>query len=463
MSLSLRREIFNKLFKSRNKMKKFFFACIYLMACFFCTLVILEIVFIFTIDMLPLKLHPHLRGKGVDILVQTSKHSVIPKDYIAVVGDSYAFGLGDWMREQADKSFFSSPPFQAIHLLHKKTGQDVVAFGQPGAGSISSIVKLITEFRYINSLLAFQIDKPKRILVYFYEGNDIYDNISDLVLRFDESGQDRQLFYNEAYFEKFINNVFLEKDPLFQKKGLIKNFLFSTFLFSGLTPIWNYLNEKFDFYKKFVSMPSKEPLSLKNGGEKKLILKDLMLLRSKTIDHNRISINGNEVQLPIYIEGPPFVGKSTADKAQNITKDYFEMAVYMFEQSVLFLKSHFKEVPIVIIYIPSPFSVYSIKSPFVIFQHFSLLGKYTMVKSDLIPLKSQEICVSIESVSKKHGFKFLDSRKYLRNAAAMGKPVHGPKDWGHFNKNGYEALSEGLWEVLFNKKNSEQQFGCKNN
>ena len=165
-------------------MKKFIFASIYLIVLSLCTLVILEIVFPFTIDMFPLKLHPIL-GKGVNILGQTSKNSVIPKDYLAIIGDSYAVGLGDWKREQVEKSFLSSPPFQSTHILYKKTGQDVVTFGKIGAGSISAAVEAITIFDYINSLWAFQLDKPKRILVYFYEGNDIYDNITDIFYRFE--------------------------------------------------------------------------------------------------------------------------------------------------------------------------------------------------------------------------------------------------------------------------------------
>ena len=435
-------------------MKKFIFVSIYLIVLSLCTLVILEIVFPFTINMFPLKLHPIL-GKGVNILGQTSKNSVIPKDYIAIVGDSYALGLGDWMREQAEKSFFSSPPFQSTHILYKKTGKDVVTFGQMSSGSIPSVVKAITNFEYINSLWAFQLDKPKRILVYFYEGNDIYDNLDDLFFRFDKNGYDREKFYNEVYFKNFINEAFLKQEPLFQKTGLLENFLFSKALISALELNWDYLKKKFDFYKKVVSVPPKI-------GGKHLVLQDMMHLRKKTIDHNQISIGENEIQLPIHIQGPPFVGESISDKNRNIKKEYFDMAVYIFEQSVLFLKDYFKEVPIVIVYIPSPLSIYSIKSPFVFFQHEMMLNKHTLMKSELIPLKSQEICVSIENISKKHDFGFLDSRNYLRNAVAKGKLVHGPKDWTHFNKNGYEALSEGILETSFYETKPGKRFGCKN-
>ena len=34
----------------------------------------------------------------IRVLGQTSKVSVVPKDYIALVGDSYAQGRGDWLK-----------------------------------------------------------------------------------------------------------------------------------------------------------------------------------------------------------------------------------------------------------------------------------------------------------------------------------------------------------------------------
>ena len=130
-------------------MKKFVFAGIYLITCSLCVLVILELIFPFTINMFPLKLHSIL-GRGVDIFGQTSKNSVIPKDYLAIIGDSYALGLGDWKREQVERSFIWSPPFQSGHILYKKTGQDVVTFGKMGSGSIPPVVETISIFDYID-------------------------------------------------------------------------------------------------------------------------------------------------------------------------------------------------------------------------------------------------------------------------------------------------------------------------
>jgi len=404
-----------------------------------------------------LKLHSIL-GRGVDILGQTSKNSVIPKDYMAITGDSYAVGLGDWKREQVKGSFFSSPPFQSTHILHKKTGQDVVTFGKMGSGSIQPVVEMISTFDYLNSLWAFQLDKPKRILVYFYEGNDIYDNITDIFLRFDKNGYDRQLFYNNIYFEKFMREVFLEKDLFAKKNSLVKNFIFAKVLFSALKENWNYLKQKLKFDQKTVSVsPKKDSICFSVSPKAKsehssISTKPRIECRSdlENIDINRISIGENEIQLPIFTQGPPFVGKSIADKENNVTKDYFDMAVYIFEQSLLLLQNHFKEVPIVIVYIPSPLSIYSIKSPFVIYKHWIMLNRYTYMKSELIPFKSQEISKSIQNIARRNNFQFLNSRKHLMKTA-LNIPVHGPKDWNHFNEAGYKTLSKAIIEFSLKK------------
>ena len=159
------------------------------------------------------------------------------------------------------------------------------------------------------------------------------------------------------------------------------------------------------------------------------------------------------------------MGEPLVDKENNVTKDYFDMAVYIFEQSLLMLQNHFKAVPIVIVYIPSPLSIYSIKSPVVIYKHefplnqaFQVPGhvqsgtrdRYTYMKSELIPLKSQEISKRIQNLAKRHHFQFLNSRKHLMKAAS-NIPVHGPKDWTHLNEAGYKTLSKAIIDFSLKK------------
>ena len=61
------------------------------------------------------------------------------KGYIALTGDSYAVGAGDWLIKAQRSSFFELPDYSVAHLIHKKTGIDVVSFGRAGAGSFDGI------------------------------------------------------------------------------------------------------------------------------------------------------------------------------------------------------------------------------------------------------------------------------------------------------------------------------------
>src|SRR5260370_24777948 len=64
------------------------------------------------------------------VLVQTSKVDYAPRDYVAIMGDSYAEGVGDEMLEVNGNDAKS---FHAAHVIHDLTGRDVVTFGHGGA------------------------------------------------------------------------------------------------------------------------------------------------------------------------------------------------------------------------------------------------------------------------------------------------------------------------------------------
>ena len=72
------------------------------------------------------------------------------------------------------------------------------------------------------------------------------------------------------------------------------------------------------------------------------------------------------------------------------------------------------------------------------------------MKSELIPLKSQEISKRIQNLAKRHHFQFLNSRKHLMKAAS-NIPVHGPKDWTHLNEAGYKTLSKAIIDFSLKK------------
>jgi hypothetical protein len=116
---------------------------------------------------LPLRLYGSI-DKNLRILAQSSKKSTLPHEYIAIVGDSYAVGAGDWLEEVRGTSFLGSPSYSPAHLINEKTGIDVVSFGQGGVGSFGGIWKEpISQFLHINSVKNYHLSSPRYVLVFF--------------------------------------------------------------------------------------------------------------------------------------------------------------------------------------------------------------------------------------------------------------------------------------------------------
>ena len=112
------------------------------------------------IGKLPLRLYG-LVDKDLRILAQSSKNNLLPKGYIALTGDSYAVGAGDWLSEVRKRNFFGSPDYSPAHFIFKKTGIDVVSFGQSGAGSFDGIwSEPVTQFLHINSTKDYRLPLP---------------------------------------------------------------------------------------------------------------------------------------------------------------------------------------------------------------------------------------------------------------------------------------------------------------
>ena len=79
-------------------------------ATLFLMLVLGEWLFPKILGKLPLRLYGSI-DKNLRILAQSSKKSTLPHEYIAIVGDSYAVGAGDWLEEIRGTSFFGSPSY----------------------------------------------------------------------------------------------------------------------------------------------------------------------------------------------------------------------------------------------------------------------------------------------------------------------------------------------------------------
>ncbi|MDY7000907.1 MAG: hypothetical protein SVS15_03885 [Thermodesulfobacteriota bacterium] len=343
--------------------------------------------------------------KEVRILCQSSKKSAVPeKNYIALIGDSYALGNGDWLL-QADHGKTSA--FHSAHLIHEQTGRDVITFGRGGAGSIDGIVvEPVEKYFFINNLWGFELPPPKTALIYFYEGNDLNDNLDMLQRRYFPS-YDAHSMEDPKYFRQFMDALSSEAS---QEISWTNNLIFGRFCIKVVDKALNRVLKKI----KHTLAGDDE-----NNGQ------------GDTDPKNKALVEGREVFLPNILQAP----------ALELTQKELDQALYVFEQSVAYLKGFFKDTRIVVVYTPSPLSCYDLVSDSVDIQRYKQ-GK-SVFPSALVGERSDFIAGRVKGVAQKHGLKFIDTRQALQKAAKR-QFIHGPLDWKHLNKKGHEVFAEAI-------------------
>ena len=142
---------------------------------FFSFLIALLIINFILIKITPQKFFPRpLAGSLPNILLTFYPDTYNNKrlnNYIAIIGDSYAQGGGD--------AYLSgTEDYSIAHHLHKSDKKNYLLFARAGYGSISAISNLI-KIHKLSHLSYFikDLNKPDEIVFFFYEGNDLRDNI----------------------------------------------------------------------------------------------------------------------------------------------------------------------------------------------------------------------------------------------------------------------------------------------
>lgn len=359
----------------------------------------------FAFPLVPLKLHAAF-PRGVRVLAQSSKAGAVPHDYIALLGDSYAQGAGDWLLEVNPNR---NPPFHTAHLLRERTGRDVISFGASGAGSLRA---LVTEpagvLGYLHETALFGLDDPALFLVYFYEGNDVEDNVRELALRWDPQ-HDRGTLKDPAAFRTFLETKVIGESPIeIDRRGFrfTDNFLLTRAVLRGIGAVL-----------------------------RREVPEDFEVLDWSQRETNRAEIAGREVPLPDHLQSP----------ALMLSEVDLDAGLHVFEQALAFLRERFPRVSTIVVYLPSPLSAYRITSAEVSIQVEP--GQPAIHPRDALITRSDRICRFVADASQRHGAGFLDSRHTLWPLASQ-QPIHGPLDWKHLNRRGQQALVEAILPAL---------------
>lgn len=427
--------------KTKKKSAKDFLYNLSLLAgSVFFTLLFLELLFPRYLNKLPLMVSTGL-DDGLRILAQTSKKSVFPKNYIALAGDSNAEGVGDWLVDElrVNRYGFTTFDYHSAHVLYRETGRDVVTFGSAGSGSLGGLAaKPVDHFLYLNSLRDFALEKPKELLVYFYEGNDLDNNIRDLNVYY--SGKyDMNRLYETPYFQKFIAEI-PRTTPLFEITSSLKHFFFIRFILKGLENGAREVEVGIRKAKIFFGKTGRDQIS-----EDKVTPKGRKESTPEMI--NKVIVAGKEA----------FFSRHTHTPSMELTEEETRTALHVFEQALLYLKNFFEGTAIKIVYIPSPLSSYDLAPGQVSARSYWDRGN--TFDSGFVTRRSQRLCREVEKIADANQAGFLDTRPFIRKAA-KNEFLHGPKDWEHLNKKGNHVLANAIATAFYDEQNSHGTFGC---
>ena len=411
------------------------------------------------LDKIPLRLYGSIEN-NLRILAQHSKKNLLPNEYTAIVGDSIAVGVGDWLEEVSKNRFFGSPDHSAAHLIHKKTGIDVVSFGRAGAGSFDGIwLEPVTQFLYINSVRGYKLSPPKNFLIFFSEANDVYDNIQFLRQNFKpiREKQPRRIEFKKI--KDFLNIESEKQLNEYSNNGLWKNMIFMRFLFRGTSN----LTKEWFAPKKTCQNPTK-PCHIEKLKKHNLLPKPLpqgkvnmTLLDGKPVKLNEALVNGKKIGLPISLHAPPQFGLTEFQKKLGLTDQLIELSMYVFNDSVTRLASFFPQSKINIIYVPSTVSSYSMVSSHIHYRGY--MQDLDVGETAVAEEKHTKLCKTIKKFAELNNFSFVNTTKKLRQAA-LSDFIHGPLDWDHFNQRGYKVLSDDLAKLFLVKKEGIRMDNC---
>ena len=345
------------------------------------------VIFRFLLPHLSLNLHPHFPDIA-EVFAQTFKVGTVPRDYIALLGDSYAEGQGDGLLAAGgDRARF----VHSAHVLHGLTGRDVVNLGLGGAGSVQAMVRQPARILMGDCFLYPRLDPPRQIFVYFYEGNDLEEN-------------------------GYIAGRVAAEGPV--TRETIARYVGHHY---GTPPT----------FRCFTDL-----------GETAFKMAHFLITNAESFETLRKPSAHNKV----LSDGAPHAAPALQKPPAEMDAGAREAALTVFDVSLEWLRRNFSA-PVTLVYLPSPAAIYRhAESSVDVYTRWPLNEMRAMPAADIYSA-SQRTCDQIRALTLARGARFIDMRPALREAAASAV-IHGPQDWNHFNATGYRVLGETLARTI---------------
>jgi hypothetical protein len=316
------------------------------------------------------------------VLVQSTKAAYLPHNYLAILGDSYGQGLGD---EAVKAGYDEGRWLQAANVVHELTGRDIVTFAKAGAGSAEALVLLPS--RALNGSRSCAIfptlEDPAQVFAYFYEGNDIEDNLRFLTRVRAKYGRS-----DVSDIDAYLSDEFASY-PWWRCQAQLGDVASRLARFA------------YAEYTGELNVPSELPWR-----------------------PDRLRVGEQIIAVP-PLEGP----------AIGVGGEDLEAAIAVLDRSLLWLRERLPHAAITIVYIPSPRALYHHAGPDVEYG--------SGMRAEQILPRSRQLCGLVRAASMRARVGFLDTGPALREAASI-QPIHGPTDWHHFNATGYRILGTAL-------------------
>jgi hypothetical protein len=374
----------------------------------------------------PLRLQEHL-GMGVRILAQSSKRSALPHDYIALAGDSYAQGLGDWLLSVDDRF---NPPFHSAHLLHEALGRDVVSFARGGAGSLRLAMDPVAQLAWFARSIRFRAKPPRDLWIYFYEGNDLQDTLFELwgtgfAPEFMGSSRTLGTFASHPSSQAARWATAVRRDARLQNTATYRDFIRDELLPEHAVV------EAAASWRRELPLAGFVVSVLRRALEPEKGPTPLERLPSALPARNAVNLSGAERVIETEVQGPPLV----------LTPSEIDTALHVFGLSLGLLVESLPDSRICVAYIPSPATTYVKHTNALTLQRLGV--RKHRFDRDQIEAASTELRARIRSIATQAGVAHLDTTPAIQRAVGAGF-AHGPIDWNHLNRRGYVALAEAV-------------------
>jgi hypothetical protein len=138
--------------------------------------------------------------------------------------------------------------------------------------------------------------------------------------------------------------------------------------------------------------------------------------------------------------------KATTMPGPALELDDQQTAVGMrvFDRALAFLRARFPRAAITVVFVPSPLSIYRHAQAEAQALFMSPVG-YTSRRfpAEQVAARSEQICTLVRAEAERAHLGFINAAPALRDAASAHS-IHGPIDWSHFNKEGYQVFGEAI-------------------